>query len=107
MIEMLADAAVEQRHQGYYVAGTRISLDSVAWALKRGETIDEILTDLPALGSRQKLEAAIAFIETHPREIEEYLGDTARAWEEARKLNPPGIVERSRVFREKRVPKSA
>jgi hypothetical protein len=43
MIEMPADIAVEQRNQGYYVAGTAISLDSVAWAVKRGETADEIL----------------------------------------------------------------
>ena len=37
MIEMPPGAAVEQRNQGYYVAGTRISLDGVAWALKRGD----------------------------------------------------------------------
>lgn len=31
----LADVAIEQRDQAYYVAGTRNSLDSVAWAIKR------------------------------------------------------------------------
>ena len=107
MIEMPTDVAVEQRNQGYYVAGTTISLDSVAWALQRGETADDIFSDFPAIGSRQRLEAAIAFVNSHPREIEAYLAAGARAWEEARKLNPQGFVERARRFRESRAPKSA
>jgi uncharacterized protein (DUF433 family) len=107
MIEMPIDVAVEQRNQGYYVAGTTISLDSVAWALKRGETADEILADLPAIGSRQTLEAAIAFIDAHPREIDAYLTAGVQAWEEARKLNPRELVERAHRFRESRAPKPA
>jgi uncharacterized protein (DUF433 family) len=107
MIEMPTDIAVEQRYQGYYVAGTAISLDSVAWAVKRGETADEILADFPAIGSRQRLEAVIAFVNSHPREIEAYLTAGARAWEEARKLNPRELVEKARRFRESRTPKSA
>jgi uncharacterized protein (DUF433 family) len=107
MIELPTDVAVEQRDQGCYVTGTTISLDSVAWALKRGESADEILADFPAIGSRQRLEAAIAFVNSHPQEIEAYLAAGARAWEEARKLNPRGFVERARRFRESRAPKSA
>jgi len=107
MIEMPTDVAVEQRNQGYYVAGTTISLDSVAWALKRGQTADEMLADFPAIGSRQRLEAAIAFVNSHPREVEAYLAAGARAWEEARKLTPRGFAERARRFREGRAPKSA
>ena len=107
MIEMPTDVAVEQRNQGYYVAGTTISLDSVAWAVKRGETADEILADFPAIGARQRLEASVAFIDAHPREIEAYLTAGAQAWEEARKLNPQELIERARRFRERHVPKSA
>jgi hypothetical protein len=51
-------------------AKAAISLDSIAQALKRGETTDEILADFPALKSRRKLEGAIAFIKAHPKEIE-------------------------------------
>ena len=61
----------------------------------------------PAIGSRQRLEAAIAFVNSHPREIEAYLATGARAWEEARKLTPREFVERARRFRESRTPKSA
>ena len=107
MIEMPANIAVEQRNHGYYIAGTAISLDSVAWAVKRGETVDEILADFPAIGSTQRLEAAVAFVNSHPREIEAYLEEGTRAWEEARKLNPRELVEGARRFRESRNPKSA
>ena len=107
MIEMPTDLYVEERNRGYYVAGTRISLDSIAHALNRGETADEILADFPTLKSRQKLEGAIAFIKAHPKVIEAYLAEGAQAWEEARKLNPPELVERARRYRARRDPKSA
>jgi len=107
IIEMPANAAVERRDQGYYIAGTRISLESLAWAIKRGEAVEEILADFPALGSRDRLEGAIAFINSHPREIDAYLAAGAQAWAEARKLNPPELAERARRFRESREPKSA
>jgi len=34
---------IEQRNGGYYVAGTRISLDSVVYAFNRGESPEQIL----------------------------------------------------------------
>ena len=107
MIEMPTDLYVEERNRGCYSAGTRISLDSVAHALNRGETADEIMEDFPALKSRRKLEGAIAFIKSHPKEIEDYLAEGAQAWEEARRLNPPELVERARRYRARRDPKSA
>src|SRR5258708_233243 len=93
---------IEGRNDSYYVAGTRISLDSVAYAVRRGETTDEILAEFPAIESRQKLERAIAFIRAHPKEIESYLAQNAQRWEEARKLNPPDLVERTRKHRAER-----
>jgi hypothetical protein len=72
-------------------------------ALKRGDAVDEIVADFPAVGARQRVEAAIAFINAHPEEIERHLAAGARAWQEARKLNPAEFVERTRRFREKRV----
>lgn len=107
MIEMPASQYVEARNHGYYVAGTRISLDSVAYAVGRGETLEEILADFPALESRQKLEGAIAFINAHPSEIEVYLAEMAQRWEEARKLNPPHLTEKARRYRGKKDLRSA
>jgi uncharacterized protein (DUF433 family) len=107
MIDLNDDCSIEERNGGYYVAGTRITLDSIAYALKRGETVDEILADFPALQSRQKLEGAIAFIRAHSEEVEAYLADEALAWEEARRMNPPDLVERVGRYRARRDPKSA
>lgn len=46
-----ASEFVEIRNHGYYPAGTRISLDSIAYAVRRAKTIEEILVDFPALAS--------------------------------------------------------
>ena len=107
MSAMPADQYIEVRGTGHYIAGTRISLDSIAYALRRGESIEDILADFPALQSRQKLEGAIAFIQGHPREIDDYLADSAQRSEDARKLNPPDLVEKARKYRKERDLKSA
>ena len=109
MIEMPTDQYVEIRNQGYYLAGSRISLDSVAYALKRGETVEEILADFPVIENRQRLEGAIAFIQAHPVEVEAYLAEQAERYEELRKQNPPPpeLIERVRRYRESKGLKSA
>ena len=107
MVEMPASQYVESRNHGFYVAGTRISLDSVACAIGRGETLEEILADFPAIESRRILEGAIAFIHAHPSEIATYLAEKAGRWEEARKLNPPHLAERARRYRGKKDLRSA
>ena len=93
---------IERKGNGYYVAGTRISLDSIAYAVGRGETVDQILSDFPALQSREKLESVVAFVQAHPREVNAYLADTAQRWEEARKLNAPDLVEKASEYRKAR-----
>jgi len=109
MIEMPTNQFVEIRNQGYYLAGSRISLDSVAYALKRGETVEEILADFPVIENRQRLEGAIAFIQAHPVEVDAYLAEKEERWEELRKQNPlpPEVAERIRRYRESEGLKSA
>src|SRR5262245_16975408 len=102
MVEMPNNEYIEAKNRGYYVTGTRISLDSIAYAVGRNETVEEILADFPTLESRQELEGVIAFIKAHPNEIEAYLEEKAQRWSEARKLNPPDFVERARKYREKK-----
>ena len=98
---------LEARGESYYVAGTRISLDSVACSFRRGETADAIFANFPALRSRDKLERVIGFIESHPREIDAYLEDKLRKWDQMRRRNPKVLVEKARKFREGRGLKSA
>jgi uncharacterized protein (DUF433 family) len=102
VIELPENPNIELRDGAYFLAGTRISLASIACAVRRGETVEEILEDFPALKSRQKLEGAVAFIEAHPGQIDAFLAEEARAWKEALKLNPPELVEKIRRYREER-----
>ena len=71
---------IEQRHGGYYVAGTRVSLDSVVYSFNEGQSPEAIQEDFPAL-KRAQIYGAIAFYLDHQAEIEKYLVDTEREFE--------------------------
>lgn len=91
--------AIEARDGGYYVAGTRVSLDSVAWALRRGENPARILAELPAIGSMDLLGEAIRFVEGNPEWIEEYLSAQSARYERLRRSNPESLARKARNFR--------
>lgn len=80
---------IEQRNGGYYVAGTRVSLDSVVYAFHRGESPEQILEDYPLLGGVAKAEGAIAFYLDHKAEVDRYLEKSAREFE----LNSISLAE--------------
>jgi len=71
---------IEQRNGGYYVAGTRISLDSVVYSFKEGQSPEAIQEDFPSL-KRAQIYGAIAFYLDHQAEIDKYLEDTKREFE--------------------------
>ena len=72
---------VEQRDGGYYVAGVRISLDSIVYAFNRGESPERILEEFPLLDKVSRVYGAIAFYLDHRAEIDKYLEDTEREFE--------------------------
>src|ERR1019366_8014793 len=49
----MAAGYVEQREGGYYIVGTRVSLDSVVYAFLRGESPEGIVESFPALSLEQ------------------------------------------------------
>jgi uncharacterized protein (DUF433 family) len=63
---------VEQRNGGYYVVGTRVSLDSVVYAWLRGESSIGIVESFPSLSLNQ-VNGAIAYYEAHREAIDAYL----------------------------------
>jgi uncharacterized protein (DUF433 family) len=71
---------IEQRNGGYYVAGTRISLDSVVYAFHEGLSPEAIQADFPLL-RRSQVYGAIAFYLDHQAEIDKYLEETKREFE--------------------------
>jgi uncharacterized protein (DUF433 family) len=71
---------VERRGSGYYVAGTRISLDSVVYSFREGSSPGAIQQDFPLLNLAQ-IYGAIAFYLDHQAEIDQYLADRLREFE--------------------------
>ena len=102
MGDLPASNYIEAHGDGYRLAGTRISLDSVAYAVLRGENVEDILADFPALQSRHILEGAAAFIQPHTQEVGAYLAEQSRHWDRARKAKPPDLVEKARQYRKEK-----
>ncbi len=71
---------IEQRHGGYYIAGTRISLDSVVYSFNEGQSPEAIQEDFPSL-KRSQIYGAIAFYLDHQAAIDQHLEETEREFE--------------------------
>lgn len=69
---------VERREGGYYVTGTRISLDSVVHPFKNGASPEGILRSFPLIGSLEKVYGAITFYLANREAVEAYLYDQER-----------------------------
>jgi uncharacterized protein (DUF433 family) len=71
---------IEERNGGYYVAGTRVSLDSVVYSFNAGQSPEAIQQDFPSL-NRAQIYGAIAFYHDHQTEVDEYLEASRRGFE--------------------------
>ena len=87
---------VEQRGGGYYLRGTRVSLDSVVYEFRRGAAPESILRAFPLIGSLERIYGAIAFYLAHQDEVDRYLIQQEKLWAgmRARQELPPGLKER-------------
>ena len=87
---------VEARNGAYYVAGTRIGLDVIVYEFRDGRTADAIFEAYPSIGSLAKMYGVITFILEHQHEIEAYLAEQDRRYEEFKAAHPlpPDMVER-------------
>ncbi|MGH9783347.1 MAG: DUF433 domain-containing protein [Terriglobia bacterium] len=87
----MANEYVEQRDGGYYIAGTRVSLDSVVYAFMRGESPEGIAESFPAL-SMEQVYGSITFYLANRLALDAYLDEGklefARLREEARRKHP-------------------
>lgn len=79
---------VEERDGGYYVAGTRVSLDSIVHAFQHGESPEGILRFFPMAGPLVRIYGAITFYLENKEKLEEYLRAQERRWEELRRERP-------------------
>ena len=63
---------IEERNGGYYIAGTRILLDSIVYSFERGNSPEAIHKEFPSLRLSQ-IYGAIAFYLDHPTDVRQYL----------------------------------
>jgi uncharacterized protein (DUF433 family) len=96
---------VEQRDGGYWVAGTRISLDSLVYAFLRGASPESIAQSFPVL-RLEEVYGAVAYYLAHQAELDAYLRSAEQQFDElrhdARSLNPllyQKLAERSHSSR--------
>ena len=76
-------AYVEERDGGYWVAGTRVSLDSIVYAFRRGASPETIRSSFPVL----TLEQVYGALTLKQQEIDNYLQRSEAEYEAARLAN--------------------
>lgn len=100
---------VEQRDGGYYIAGTRIALDSIILAFKRGESPETILQSFPMAGALVRVYGAIIFYLENTDKLEAYLSDQERLWAEVKASEtelPEALATRLREAKDHSAPRS-
>ena len=97
-------AYVEERNGGYYVAGTRVSLDSVVHEFRRGAAPESILRSFPLIGSLERVYGAITYYLANRDDVERYLQAKESLWEEQRSRQelPEGLRGRLEQARHER-----
>jgi uncharacterized protein (DUF433 family) len=92
----MAKDYIEQRDGNFYIAGTRISLDSVVYGFRRGESPETICQNFDLL-TLEEVYGAIAYYLANRAEIDAYLAGQDEKWEAARRSADPlplGLRER-------------
>ncbi len=92
----MAREYVEERNGGYYLIGSRVSLESVVCLFLDGASPETIVDEFPTLPLEQ-VYGAITFYLANRAKIDTYLTEAERLWEEARKNQsplPPPLRER-------------
>lgn len=87
---------IEKRDGAYWVAGTRVSLDSVVYAFLRGAAAEGIAQSFPVL-SLEEVYGAIAFYLANQAEIDAMLTSNDREFELLRKQSReanPGLYKK-------------
>jgi uncharacterized protein (DUF433 family) len=99
---------VEQRDDGYWLTGTRISLDSIIYAFQRGVAPESIQRAFPLL-TLEEVYGAITFYLAHAQEIDTYLAQAeaefavqASALNAAARMANPTLFQRLEQMRQAR-----
>jgi uncharacterized protein (DUF433 family) len=87
----MAKEYVEQRDGGYWIIGTRVSLDSIVYAFLRGAAPESIAHSFPVL-RLEEVYGAVTYYLSHKEDVDTHLGQNDREFEnlriQARHSNP-------------------
>lgn len=84
---------VDKRNEGYWVAGTRVSLDSIIFAFLDGLSPETIATECFPTLSLEQVYGAITYYLAHCSEIDTYLKQTDAEFEALRQSNHSADME--------------
>ena len=84
----MAREYIEKRDGGFYLIGSRVSLESVVCLFMEGASPETIVDEFPTL-SLEQVYGAITFYLANRAEIDSHLAGSEKLWEEARKNQPP------------------
>ena len=85
---------VERRNGGSYVAGTRVSLDSIVYSFKAGDSPETIRQNFSSL-TLEQVYGAIAFYLAHEQEVDTSIREGE---EEIRRSVPPLSESRPELY---------
>jgi uncharacterized protein (DUF433 family) len=97
---------VAQQEGAYRIAGTRVSLDSVVYAFRRGASPESIQRSFPSL-TLEQIYGAITFYLSHQAEIDQYLLEEEAEYEKIRAASREAnaeLYEKLRVRKESLTP---
>jgi uncharacterized protein (DUF433 family) len=94
---------VVQREGKYRIDGTRVSLDSVVYAFRRGAAPESIQRSFPSL-TLEQIYGAITFYLSHQEEIDRYLLDGEAEHE---KLRAASHAENAELYKKLRARKES
>ena len=98
----MAREYVEQRDGGYWITGTRVSLDSIVYAFLRGAAPESIVQSFTALRLEEAY-GAITYYLGHQEDVDSYLRQNDQEFEalraQAREANP-GLYKKLEAARQ-------
>ena len=77
---------IEHRDEGYWISGTRVSLDSVVYRFLEGLSPESIQADCFPILTLEQVYGAISFYLANRAEIDRYLHEADKDYENFRKL---------------------
>jgi uncharacterized protein (DUF433 family) len=84
----MAKEYVAERDGNYYVGDTRVSLDSIVHAFRRGDSPETICQNFDVL-RLEEVYGAVAYYLAHQAAVDSYITRQAERWTEGKQLAEP------------------